>query len=76
MTKWEYRVETVKNPEVHSLGEHLNRLGAEGWELMSTVSTIKTWVNLSGNDIVIVMKREGVGVVVERPEDQPGFVPY
>lgn len=60
-TQWEYRVETVKNPEVGSLQDRLNRLGAEGWELVSSTSTVKTWVNLSGNDLVLTFKRQGVG---------------
>lgn len=61
MEPWEYRVEAVKNPDVKTVGDTLNRLGAEGWELVSTVSTVKTWLNVTGNDLVFVFKRPGVG---------------
>jgi hypothetical protein len=73
---WEYHVEVFSNPEVLRLGDTLNRLGADGWELVSTVTTVKTWVNLTGNDLVFVFKRRGRGPFTERPEDQPGYVPY
>ena len=58
---WEYRVETVKNPDVKSIGNWMNRLGAEGWELVSMSTTVKTWLNVTGNDIVLVFKRRGLG---------------
>lgn len=73
--QWEYRVHVAKNPDVAGLNDELNRLGADGWELVSTVSTVKTWVNLSGNDLVFLLKRRGVGAFTARPEDRPGFVP-
>ena len=73
---WEYRVEVVKNPDVSELQDRLNRLGAQGWELVSTVSTIKTMINLTGNDLVFVLKRRGVGEFKVRPEDDPNFVAY
>lgn len=73
---WEYRVEVIKNPEVSALGDRLNRLGSEGWELVSNVSTVKTWVNLTGNDLVFVFKRPGLGKFTERPEDSPDYVAY
>ncbi len=58
---WEYLVETLKNPDVGDLRNRLNRLGAEGWELVSMTTTVKTWSNLTGNDLVCVLKRPGVG---------------
>jgi hypothetical protein len=69
-------VETVKNPAVPSIQDDINRLGAEGWELVSTVTTVKSWVNMTGNDLVLIFKRPGVGPYTERPEDEPGYVPY
>jgi hypothetical protein len=73
---WEYRVEVVKNPEVRVLLDRLNQLGSQDWELVSNVSTVKTWVNLTGNDLVFVFKRPGVGQFTERPEDDPNYVAY
>ena len=73
--QWEYRLEVVKNPDVLHLGDRLSWLGSRGWELVSTMSTVKTWVNLSGNDLVFLSKRRGVGPFLEHPEDQPGYVP-
>jgi len=62
---WEYKVLTLKNPDVSLLERRLSRYGAAGWELVSAVTTVKTWVNLSGNDLVLVFKRLG-----ERPADR------
>jgi hypothetical protein len=59
--QWEYRVETIKNPDVGSLQDRLNKLGADGWELVAVTSTVKTMVNLTGNDLVLTFKRPGVG---------------
>jgi hypothetical protein len=56
-TGWEYAVLTVKNPDVRTLQGRLNRHGAAGWELVSALTTVKTWVNLSGNDLVCIFKR-------------------
>jgi hypothetical protein len=58
---WEYRVETVKNPDVKELRSVLNRIGSEGWELVSMTTTVKTWINVTGNDLVFVFKRPGLG---------------
>lgn len=74
--QWEYRVESIKTPEIGTVTDALNRLGAEGWEVISIATTVKTWVNLTGNDLVFVLKRPGLGVFAERPEDRPGFVAY
>lgn len=73
---WEYRVEVMKVAEVGALQDRLNRLGSKGWEVVSNVSTVKIWLNLTGNDLVFVFKRRGVGAFTERPEDTPGYVPY
>lgn len=72
---WEYHLKVVKNPDLGQLGDSLNRLGSQGWELVSTLSTVKTWVNMSGNDLVFVFKRRGTGHFTQRPEDTPGFIP-
>jgi Domain of unknown function (DUF4177) len=39
----------------------LNRLGADGWELVSMTSTIKTILNVTGNDLVLTFKQPGLG---------------
>jgi hypothetical protein len=64
---WEYRVLLVKNPDVGVLEKRLVEYGRAGWELVEIVSTVKTWVNLSGNDLVVVFKR---------PTDQPADLDY
>lgn len=69
--QWQYLVKTVKNPDVGSLQNRINQLGAEGWELVSMVSTIKTWVNLTGNDLVLTLKRPGLGEFTEQPDVTP-----
>jgi Domain of unknown function (DUF4177) len=74
--QWEYLVETVKNPEIASLRDQLNRLGADGWELVAMTTTVKTWLNLTGNDLVLTFKRPGPGAFVRRPEDEPGHIPW
>lgn len=66
-TQWQYRVETLKNTAVSSLQDRLNRLGAKGWELVSMTSTIKTIVNVTGNDLVLTFKRPGLGEWEEGP---------
>jgi hypothetical protein len=56
---WEYKVLTVKNPDVSGLEQRLSRYGSAGWEIVSAMTTVKTWVNLSGNDLVLIFKRRG-----------------
>ena len=38
-------------------------LGEQGWELVTSVSTVKTWVNVTGNDLIFVFKKPGKGHV-------------
>lgn len=57
---WEYRVEKFLNPEVERMRNDLNRVGAEGWELVSLSSTVKK-VAAIGNEMVAVFKRPGLG---------------
>lgn len=58
---WSYWTFTAKNPTLDDLTGHLNALGVEGWELVTSFSTIKTWVNLTGNDLVLIFKKPGSG---------------
>jgi hypothetical protein len=37
----------------------MNALGREGWELVTSLTTVKTWMNVSGNDLVFVFKKPG-----------------
>jgi hypothetical protein len=55
--RWEYRVLLVKNPDVGALEKRLAEHGRAGWELVEIVSTVKTWVKLTGNDLVAALKR-------------------
>jgi hypothetical protein len=73
--QWEYRVEVFKNPRgaftsdmfAGTRGNHpilhdeLNRLGAEGWELVSVSTTVKTVVS-NPNELVCIFKRPVVPV--------------
>jgi hypothetical protein len=58
---WSYYTWTAKVPNLRQLDVGLNALGAEGWELVTSMSTVKSWVNLSGNDIVMTFKKPGAG---------------
>lgn len=69
LTRWEYRVITFKNPQVKAMEQVLSGFGVAGWELVSFSTTVKTWVNLSGNDLVAVFKRP-----MSEPPD-PDFEP-
>lgn len=40
------------------------------------MSTAKTWLNMTGNDLVFVFKRRGRGYFEPRPEDDPDYVPF
>jgi hypothetical protein len=60
--KWSYFSLVIKIRDVPALSEGLNRLGREGWELVSSTSTIKTWINLTGNDLLFVFKKQGDGI--------------
>jgi hypothetical protein len=55
--RWEYHIEIIKPPNFADLQEGLNYLGLEGWELIGMTSTIKTMVNMTGNDLVLTFKR-------------------
>lgn len=59
MDAWSYYTLIVKNTAVHQLDAKLNTLGADGWELTASLTTVKTWVNVTGNDLVLVFKKRG-----------------
>jgi hypothetical protein len=52
--RWEYKI--VKNMLADSLEASLNRLGAEGWEVVSLAGIDSAWT-LTGNKLYAVMKR-------------------
>jgi hypothetical protein len=60
---WSYFVWRVKVPGLGVLSEQMNALGADGWELVTSVTTVKSWVNMTGNDLVFVFKKAGAGHV-------------
>lgn len=60
MDGWSYFTLTLKNPDIAKLDGRINALGAEGWELVTALSTIKTWLNVTGNDLVLLFKKAGV----------------
>lgn len=60
---WSYYTLVVRNSEARDLDDTLNTFGADGWEMVSAVSTVKTWFNLRGNEIVMVLKKPGAGHV-------------
>lgn len=61
---WSYFTFTAKIPDLPRLDEALNALGADGWELVTSLSTVKTWLNVSGNDLVLLFKKPGAGHTV------------
>jgi len=56
---WSYYTWVAKVPNVNRLGAGLNALGADGWELVTSMSTVKSWLNVTGNDIVLIFKKPG-----------------
>ena len=42
-TAWSYHIWSAKIPSVKSLEHSFMLLGEQGWELVTSVSTIKTW---------------------------------
>jgi hypothetical protein len=59
--QWSYHAWVVKTPGVNGLTETMNAFGLEGWEMVTSVTTVKTWLNVSGNDLVFVFKKPGAG---------------
>jgi hypothetical protein len=56
-TAWDYRVVTFKIAQVREIEDALCELGEADWELVSVSTTVKTWLNVSGNDMVGIFKR-------------------
>jgi len=54
---WEYFQVAVDIPSLKELTDVLNELGAQGWEVVTTTTTVKTFANVSGNKILILAKR-------------------
>ena len=58
---WSYYTLLAKVPNVRHLDAALNALGAEGWELVTSMSTVKSMINITGNDLVLLFKKPGAG---------------
>ena len=67
MNQWSYYPWIAKAYNVDKLTDALNLLGADGWELVTSQTTVKTWWNTTGNDLVFVFKKAGTG---HRPDAQ------
>ena len=76
-TQWEYRVRAIKIPQIRDLERWLGRYGAAGWEVVSLTTTVKTWMNVTGNDIVVIMKRptDHPADVTMEPDTRVGWHP-
>ncbi|HEX2785817.1 MAG TPA: hypothetical protein VHN36_19750 [Ilumatobacteraceae bacterium] len=61
VNQWSYYPWVVKVPSVGHLGDAMNLLGEDGWELIASVTTVKSWLNMTGNDLVFVFKKAGAG---------------
>ena len=59
--QWSYYAWVVKIPDVNGLTDTMNAFGREGWEMVTSLTTVKTWLNISGNDLVFVFKKPGEG---------------
>jgi hypothetical protein len=57
LRRWEYKVVTLKIAGVPFMEQWLNDFGIAGWELLTLTTTVKTWANISGNDLVAVFRR-------------------
>ena len=72
ITRWEYLIHVIKNPEVKNLDQALAYFGAGGWEVVTMTSTNKFWNRgINTNDIILVLKRpttEPADVSLRAPE--------
>ena len=58
MTQWEYHIINIRSENYRldpNATEHMNRLGAEGWELVSTTSV--NFKNGASDNLAMVFKR-------------------
>jgi hypothetical protein len=58
---WSYFTWVAKVPSTNSLNSGFNLLGQDGWELVSSSTTVKSMVNLTGNDLIFIFKKPGAG---------------
>jgi hypothetical protein len=56
---WSYAVVAIHNADLAEFQQRLSVLGEDGWELVTSVSTVK-WMG-SGNEMVFVFKKAGEG---------------
>ena len=63
-TAWSYFTWQAKVPSVKSLNEGFTLLGEQGWELVTSMTTVKSHWNMTGNDLIFVFKKPGMGHVV------------
>lgn len=63
LEQWSYYVFRLDNPTLSLLQAKLEQLGADGWELVTSVSQMKTLFNVTGNDLIFVFKKRGLGHV-------------
>lgn len=58
---WSYYSLVVGNLALsgQELDVAFNELGAEGWEMVAGLTTVKSWSNLTGNRLVFVFKHPG-----------------
>lgn len=59
---WSYYVLRIKNPSLPMLQQKLTALGADGWELVSSLTTVK-WIAVAGNTLVFIFRKPGFGHV-------------
>jgi len=65
-TTWSYFTWNAKVPSVTSLNDGFTLLGELGWELATSMSTVKSLLNVTGNDLIFVFKKRGTGHVVDK----------
>ena len=58
---WSYFTWVAKVPSTSSLNSGFNLLGKDGWELVASSTTVKSMVNLTGNDLIFIFKKPGTG---------------
>ena len=58
---WSYATAVTRPMGVRAFNDAMNVIGADGWELVTSVMTVKTWLNLTGNDLILIFKKRGAG---------------
>jgi hypothetical protein len=54
---WQYRVDVLETSDVYTMQNFFNRVGSQGWELVTVMTPIK----MLGNQLVVVFKKPGLG---------------